>query len=91
MPFQESHNFVEALDVNTSDHRNRSFMEVTFFDPALELLNISQILLENTCVGLKACNLIKNRLHHRCFPVKFTKYLRKSILKNICERLLLDL
>ena len=26
---------------------------------------------------------------HRCFPVKFAKFLRTAILKNICERLLL--
>ena len=34
---------------------------------------------ENTCVGI----------FHRCFPVKFTKFLRTTILKNICQRLLL--
>ena len=28
---------------------------------------------------------------HRCFPVNITKYLRTRILKNICERLLLQL
>ena len=32
----------------------------------------------------------KKRLQHRGFPVKFTNFLRTSILKNICERLLLD-
>ena len=37
--------------------------------------------------GLKACDFIKKR--HRCFPVKFTKFLRTPILKNICGRLLL--
>ena len=26
----------------------------------------------------------------RCFPLKFAKYLRTPILKNICKRLLLD-
>ena len=43
------------------------------------------------CLGLKTCNFIKKRLHHRFFPVKFTKVLRAPILKNICERLLLFL
>ena len=33
--------------------------------------------------------LIKNRVLHGCFLVKFAKFLRTSILKNICERLLL--
>ena len=37
--------------------------------------------------GLKACNIIKKRLQHRCFPVKYAKFLRTPILKNICERL----
>ena len=27
----------------------------------------------------------KKRLEHRCFPVKFTKFLRAPILKNSCE------
>ena len=48
------------------------------------LLKISQISQENTCVGaffnkvvgLQACNFIKNRLDHRCFYVKFAKFLR---------------
>ena len=39
--------------------------------------------------GLKACNFIKKRLQHWYFPIKFPKFLRTSILKNICERLLL--
>ena len=35
-------------------------------------------------------NFIKKRLQHRCFPVKFAKYLRTPILKNIFEWLLLN-
>ena len=35
------------------------------------------------------CNFIKKRLQHLHFPVKFAKFLRTSILKNIWERLLL--
>ena len=51
---------------------------------------------ENTCVvvssliGLKACNFIKNSLQHSYFLVNIAKLLRIPILKNICERLLLD-
>ena len=37
---------------------------------------------------LQVCNFIKKRLQHRCFPVKFAKFLRTPILKSICERLL---
>ena len=33
--------------------------------------------------------MIKKRLQHRCLPVKFVKFLRTTILKNICKRLLL--
>ena len=31
-------------------------------------------------------NFIKKRHQRRCFPVKFAKFLRTPILKNICER-----
>ena len=30
---------------------------------------------------------IKKKLQHWCFPVKFVKFLRTPILKNVCERL----
>ena len=43
----------------------------------------------NKVAGLKAYNFIKSRLQHRCFPVKFCKFLRTLNLRNICERLLL--
>ena len=41
--------------------------------------------------GLRACNFIKKRPQRRCFPVKFAKFSRASILMNIRERLLLHL
>ena len=34
----------------------------------------------NKAAGPKACNFIKKRLQHRCFPVKFSKILRIPIL-----------
>ena len=34
--------------------------------------------------SLQPCDFIKKRLQHRCFPVKFAKFLT-PILKNICE------
>ena len=40
---------------------------------------------------LKACSFLKKRIQHRCFPVKLAKFLWISILKNICERLLLKI
>ena len=32
----------------------------------------------NKVTGLMACNFIKKRPQHRCFPVNITKYLRKA-------------
>ena len=46
----------------------------------LKILQFSQ---EITWVGV---SFIKKRLQHRCFSVKFKKFLRIPILKNICER-----
>ena len=40
---------------------------------------------------IQTCNFIEKRLHHRCFPVITAKFLRTPILKNICERLLLEI
>ena len=39
---------------------------------------------------MNACNFIRKRLQHSCFPVNIAKILRTHILKNICERLLLE-
>ena len=33
--------------------------------------------------SLQACNVTKNRLLHKCFPVKFEKFWKTPILKNI--------
>ena len=49
-------------------------------------LKICEISQENICVGVS----FKKRLQHKCFPVKFLKFLITPILKNICERLLLS-
>ena len=65
-----------------SSHRRYSVKKV--------FLKISQISQENTCAGLflnkaaalQACNLIKKRLQHRCFPVKFAKFLRRPIWRT---------
>ena len=37
------------------------------------------------------CNVIKKRLQDRSFFVNIAKFLRTTVLKNICERLLLKL
>ena len=38
---------------------------------------------KHLCWSLQACNVTKNRLLHKCFPVKFEKFWRTPILKNI--------
>ena len=47
--------------------------------------------LSKKVAGLNPCNFIKKRLQHICFPVNIAKFLRTPILKNICDRLLLNL
>ena len=66
-----------------------------FFQFTLVLLIVSRLSTEAAtwvvllfeCIWL-ACDFIKKRLQHKCFPVKFPKFLRTAILRNICERLL---
>ena len=43
----------------------------------------------NKVAGFQACTFttLLKRFQHRCFPVKFEKFLETPILKNICERL----
>ena len=35
--------------------------------------------------GMKTCNFIIKKLQHRCFPVKFAKFLRTSFLQNTSD------
>ena len=42
-----------------------------------------------SCTSLTACNFIKKRLQHRCFPVNFVKFLGTPFLQDISERQLL--
>ena len=41
----------------------------------------------NRLADLWAWKFLKKRLWHRCFPKECAKFLRISILKNICKRL----
>ena len=43
----------------------------------------------NKVAGLQACHFIKKRLQLKSFQMKFTKFLRAPILKNIYDWLLL--
>ena len=58
------------------------------------LRNFAKFTEKHLCQGLfmsgpKACNFIKKRLWHRCFPVNFAKVLRTLFLQNTSRRLLL--
>ena len=44
----------------------------------------------NKVAANQTCNFTKIRLQHRCFPVKFVKFLRTPVLKNICQQMLLQ-
>ena len=45
----------------------------------------------NRVADFRPATILKKRLEHKCFPVNIAKFLRTPILKNICERLLLQL
>ena len=55
------------------------------------ILKISQISQQNIVLESLFNNVagFQEILQHGCFPMKFAKFLRTPILKNICERLLL--
>ena len=40
--------------------------------------------------NLDFCYFIKKKLQHRCFPLNIVQFLKTYVLKNICERLLLQ-
>ena len=45
---------------------------------------------KHLCRSLFLIKFIKKRLQHSCSPVNIAKFFREPILKNICERLLLN-
>ena len=45
----------------------------------------------NKYAGLKACNFVEKRLQHRCFPVKFAKFLRTPFFTEHIRWLLLEI
>ena len=75
-----------------SSHRKCSIKNFVLKDFTQETLVRKTPVLEflfNKLTGMKAWNFIKKQLQDRCFPGKFAKFLRASILKNICEWMLL--
>ena len=53
--------------------------------------HLCQSLFFNKVAGLRSATLLKKRLWHRCFPVNFPKFLRRTFLQNTSGRLLLSI
>ena len=100
-PKTENEDFGQCVNYNfevwISELQKQSFADVLTSEQVI--LNISQCSLENAGVavsfnkytGLKDCKFIKKRLQHRCFPVKFAKFLRSLSFKEHIRWLLLEI
>ena len=53
--------------------------------------HLCQSIFFNKVAGLRAANLFKKRLWHRCFPMNFVKFLRAPFLQNTSRQLLLKI
>ena len=79
-----NYNKINTLIPNAEAVAQRCSVKKVF----LEILQNSR---ENTCarvtsvIKLQACNFIKKRLRHRCFPMNIAKFLRTLILQNISD------
>ena len=51
--------------------------------------HLCQSLFFNKVAGMRPATLLKKRLWHRCFPVKFAEFLRTPFLRNTSGKLLL--
>ena len=79
-------NFIQfSMQYTTTIRSSRS--QVFFEISVLNVCNIHRKMpvsesLFSKVASLEACNFIKKRLQHRCFPVNIAKFLRKFYLKN---------
>ena len=64
---------------------------VTIWQFSQESPVLKSLLRRNWKLGLTACNFIKKRLQHRCFPVNIARFLLTPVLKNMCVRQLLKI
>ena len=77
--------FIKVADLKTPTHVfSCEYRNIHRKTPVLKSLF-------NKVAGLKACNFIKKRLQRRRFPANIAKFLRTAILKNINERMPLNL
>ena len=80
--------FYNGIESDDSDNDDENYNENIRADVRRCFsICFSQISRERICVGvsfecLKACNFIKYRLQHRCFPMKFANFLRRPFLQN---------
>ena len=81
--------------LNTGEHMSEQPVEVFYEKMCSEKFRnipkkkyVVETLFYNVA-GIQACNFIKKRLKHRCFPVNIAKFSRTPILKSILEQLLL--
>ena len=63
------HLILLTLTILTKFHRKKAVLDSLFYNVA----------------SLQAWNLIKKKILHRYFPLKFEKFLRALVLNNICE------
>ena len=76
-----SHNLINTM---LRDSHQRCPMKKSFLENFAILTPMLKSLFNKVTV-LRACDFIKKRLQHRCFPVIIAKFLRTPIPKNICE------
>ena len=82
--------FANFLRTPRSSHHRCSLKKVVLRDfTKFTGKHLGQSLFFYKVVGLRPATLLKKRLWHRCFSVKFMKFLRTPLLQNTSGRLLL--
>ena len=82
----------EKASVYLSDFIKLTFLLVLLKESFSNILKVfGMISFDEISSGREVCNFIKKRIQHKGFHVDMAKFLRKPILNNICEQLLLNL
>ena len=63
----------------------RGGLKITFIEDHDSQAANGGVLYKNMFLKISQISQGKKRLQQRCFPVKFAKFLRTTILKNICD------
>ena len=91
-------NVIQLTTLSTTLHYSVNYQKQMFFKMGI-LKNLANFTGKHLCWSLfliklqafQACNFIKKRLQHRCFPMKFAKFIRTPFLKEHLRWLLLKL